>query len=105
MELKCPTFAGKHCASHTTLPSTEVAALPPAFASWQLEMRQLLFFHPKSMDKVPRLRNELGNLSQALCDEHPAGIHSHRDGNDPKAALTSMRLPGHTILVQIGSLL
>lgn len=104
-ELKCPAFAGKHRASHATLPSPRVAALPPALSSQQLEMPQLLFFHPKSTDKVPGLCNELGDLGQAPCDENPTGIHSRGDGNDPKAALTGRRLPGHTILVQIWSLL
>lgn len=45
-------FAGKHGASHTTLPSPGVAALPPDLSSWHLETPQLLFFHPKSTARI-----------------------------------------------------
>lgn len=98
-------FGGKHSASHTTLPSPGVAVLPPALSSWHLETPQLLFFHLKSTDKVPGLCNELRDLSQTPHVKHPMGIHSQRDRNDPKAALTGMWLPDHTIWVQIGTLL
>lgn len=98
-------FGGKHGASHTTLPSPGVAVLPPALSSWHLETPQLLFFHPKSTDKVPGLCNELRDLSQTPHVKHPMGIHSQRDRNDPKAALTGMWLPDDTIWVQIGTLL
>lgn len=98
-------FAGKHGASHTTLPSPGVAALPLAFSSWHLETPQLLFFHLKSTDKVLGLCNESRDLSQTPHAKHPMGIHSQRDRNDPKAALTGMWLPDHIIWVQIGTLL
>lgn len=58
LERGMAAFAGKHSASHTTLPSPGVAALPPALSSWHLDTPQLLFFHPKSTDKVLGLCNE-----------------------------------------------